>query len=245
MKKLILVINDHAEVGKTSTSAALAGYLKTQGINSTYVGIVGNTGETDAEVVNYDTTWNIIEDSKLKRLYSFFDDADAVVFDVETGNSAAFIDLYEKHDLDMELGEMDIDLTIVTPEVEEAACHEELIHLTDIFSDKADYIVARVPLDEFSSRLEAWEDSEVSNVMDYLGAAVVEIPRVTDYMQETLESHGLSIANATSESIDVLPDAVSEVMEDWKRDFNLHIEEAVDFLHAGYGRRGLKLAVGQ
>tara|TARA_R110002096_G_scaffold114770_10_gene248844 strand:- start:15690 stop:16424 length:735 start_codon:yes stop_codon:yes gene_type:complete len=244
MKKLILVINDHAEVGKTSTSSALAGYLKSQGIKSTYVGIVGNSGESGADEANYDATWNIIEDSKLKRLYGFFEGVDAVVFDVETGNSAAFVDLYEKHDLDMELGEMDIDLTIVTPEVEEAACHEELIHLTDIFSDKADYIVARVPLDEFSSRLEAWEDSEASDVMDYLGAAVVEIPRVTDDMQETLDSHGLSIANAISGSIDVLPDTVAEVMEAWKRDFNLHIEEAVDFLHAGYGRRGLKLAAG-
>ncbi len=245
MKKLILVINDHAEVGKTSTSAALHGYLKAQGINSAYIGIIGGHDEIDADAVNYDATWNIIEDSKLKRLYGYFDTYDAVVFDVETGNSAAFVDLYEKHDLDMELGEMDIDLTIVAPEVEEGACHEELIHVTDIFSDKADYIVARVPLDEFSSSLEAWEDSEACNTMEYLGAVVIEVPRVTDAMQETLDAHGLNIACATGEQLEDLPDAVAEVMEDWKREFSLQLEEASDYLHAGYGRRGLKLAVGE
>ena len=245
MKKLILVINDHAEVGKTSTSAALHGYLKAQGINTAYIGIVGNNGDIDADEVNYDATWNVIEDNKLKRLYSFFDNYDAVVFDVETECSAAFVDLYEKHDLDVELGEMDIDLTVVTPEVEEAACHEELIHLADIFSDKADYIVARVPLDEFSSSLEAWEDSEACNVMDYLGAVVIEVPRVTDAMQETLEAHGLNIPSAVVDSIDEMPDDVAEMMEDWRREFNLQIEEATDYLHAGYGRRGLKLAVGE
>ena len=245
MKKLILVINDHAEVGKTSTSAALHGYMKAQGMNSAYIGIVGNHGEIDADDVNYDATWNVIEDNKLKRLYSFFDTYDAVVFDVETETSAAFVDLYEKHDLDVELGEMDIDLTIVTPEVEEAACHEELIHLTDIFSDNADYIMARVPLDEFSSRLEAWEDSEACDVMDYLGAVVIEMPRVTDSMQETLEAHGLSIPCAVSEQLEELPDSVAEAMESWRREFNLQIEEAADYLHAGYGRRGLKIAVGE
>ncbi len=245
MKKLILVINDHAEVGKTSTSAALHGYLQAQGISSTYVGLVGDLDASGSSEVNYDSTWNIIENSKIKQLYRYTDQYDAVVCDVETGNSAAFVDLYEKHDLDVELSEMDIDLTIVTPEVEEAACHEELVYLTDIFSDKADYIVARVPLDEFSSRLEAWEDSEACNVMDYLGAAVVEIPRVTDAMQEIIEAHGLSLASAIGSQASELPEAVAETLEGWHREFNLHIGEAADYLHAGYGRRGLKLAVGE
>src|SRR5262249_53482168 len=150
--------------------------------------------------------------------------------DVESGYSPALIDLYESEDLDVELGEMDVELTVVIPEVEEAECHEELVSLADSFADNADYVVARIPMDEFRTSLEAWEDSRASRMMDYMGAIVLEIPRVTDPVHEMLETEDLSLAQALSPSVGDLPESVSESIGEWVTEFNYVVEEAADYL---------------
>ena len=245
MKKIIFVMNDHAEVGKTCTSAALNCYLKAQGVNAIYIAAIGNLDDPDAvNAASYDTVWNVIEDNDINLLFGWAEQHDVVLCDVESGNSAALIDLYEKEDLDVVLSEMNIDLTIVTPEVEEGECHEEILRLSDIFSDNADYIVPRIPLDEFRSSLEAWEDSDASNTMDYLGAAVLEMPRVTDAMQELLEDNGWTVCNAM-EHIYNLPEEFTGSFVSWKKDFDRQMEEGVDYILPSASRRAFKIAVGQ
>lgn len=246
MKKLIFVINDHAKVGKSSLSAALHGYLKDQSFNSHFVGIVGNE-ELDTTGANYDATWNIIDDNNIDTLFRWLDKYDAVICDVETGDSAALFDLYESEDLDVVLGELDVELTVVTPDVEEAECHQELLEIAEFFSDNADYIVARIPLDEFSSSLEAWEDSEACKVMDYMGAYVIEIPRLTDPVHDLLEQYGIALPEALSMDLDDMEEDLAKAIRKWTSKFEHEIAEGADFLHpeSPTGRRGFKIAVGE
>jgi len=245
MKKLILVLNDHAKVGKSSFSAALNGYLKSQRVKTRFVAIVGNE-EGDSSSARYDSTWNIIEENKIKQLFKWLERYDAVICDVESGYSPAFIDLYESEDLDVVLGEMDIELTVVIPEVEEAECHEELISLSESFADHADYVVARIPMDEFRTSLEAWEDSRASKTMDYMGAIVLEIPRVTDPVHEMLENEAITLPEALSVNSDDLSEELAEAIDEWFTDFTYVVEEAADYLlPETRTRRGFKVAVNQ
>jgi len=246
MKKLIFVINDHAKVGKSSLSAALHGYLKDQNFKSHFVGIVGNE-ELDTTGANYDETWNIIDDNNIDTMFGWLEKYEAVVCDVETGDSAALFDLYESEDLDVVLGELDVELTIVTPDVEEAECHQELLEIADFFSDNADYIVARIPLDEFSSSLEAWEDSEACKVMDYMGAYVIEIPRLTDPVHDMLDHYEIAFPEALSMDQDDMEEELANAINKWSLKFEHEIAESADFLHPETpgGRKGFKIAVGE
>lgn len=246
MKKLIFVINDHAKVGKSSFSAALNTYLKDQGFNSHFIGVVSNE-ELANQGANYDRTWNIVEDNNVNTLFKWLDKYDAVVCDVETGDSAALCDLYESEDLDVVLGELDVELTVVTPEVEEAECHQELLEIAELFSDNADYVVARIPLDEFSSSLESWEDSQAAKVMDYMGAVVIEVPRITDPVHDLLYQDEISLAQALSTDLDDLSEELATALTRWHNKFEHEVAEAADYLHPeDMGRkRGLKIAVGQ
>ncbi|MEM7015697.1 MAG: hypothetical protein AAF585_29910, partial [Verrucomicrobiota bacterium] len=112
---------------------------------------------------------------------------------------------------------------------------------TEAFSDHADYIVARTPLDEFTSHLEAWEDSDACEELAYLGAFVVEVPRLTDVMQDGLEEAGVSAAEGVN-ALSELPEELGEMLAEWHETFRFEMEVAADFLHPARSRRGLPMA---
>ncbi|MEM0969250.1 MAG: hypothetical protein AAGJ31_07880 [Verrucomicrobiota bacterium] len=242
MKKLILVINDHEEVGKTSFSAALVHFLRSHETDVTYLSIIGEE-DHDSKVgePSYDGTWNIIQDNKVDHLFDWCEKGDALVCDVQSGYADAVMEMYESEDLDIVLREEGLELTVVTPQVDEAICNEEIGQIADRMADHAYYVVPRIPVDEFGSYLESWEDSEASTALDYLGAVVLEVPRVTDFMQEVIEGNELSLVEALGLSSKELPEEVDSVMTGWRRDFDHQMEEAFDFL-IPHVRQRMKIA---
>lgn len=243
MKKILFVINDHPEVGKSSVSAAIRGYLNDQGFNTSLVAVtVGPDDLSEDRPPIHDHVWDLAKEKRAKKLLGWAEKHDVVVCDVETGAAPALIEMYQKYDLDLDFSEMDIELTIVAPEVEEADCHEEICNLRDAFSDHADYVVARVPRDEFGSSLEAWEDCEAFEEMAYMGAVIVEIPRVTDSVSDRLEEHELSTAVGLATAEEDLPEELAGMIRDWRRRFRIQMDDAADYLHPAASRRGLHLA---
>lgn len=244
MKKLILVINDHAEVGKTSVAAAVRGYLRDhEGFDTHLVNIVvGDDPDRAAAPRIHDEIWDIAGVRKATKLLKMAEKHEVVILDVDSGNANELVEIYHRNDLDLELSDLDIDLTIIAPEIEEGECHEELCNLSSAFSGHADYIVARVPHDEFNSALEAWEESDAYEEMAYLGAIVVEVPRLTDSIQDRLEEAEIEIPEALAADLEQLPEEISKMIADWRRRFRIEIEDAADYLHPARSRRGLHLA---
>ncbi|MFT5471609.1 MAG: hypothetical protein ACI8UO_006744 [Verrucomicrobiales bacterium] len=244
MKKLIFVLNDHAEVGKTSVAAALRGYLRDQeGFDTHLVSIVvGDDPDRDAAPRIHDEIKDLAGVKKADWLYKMVAKHDVTICDVESGNASVLVDLYHRNDLELELSDHDIDLTIVTPEVEEAECHEEMCNISSALSGHADYIVARIPHDQFNSPLEAWEESDAFDELAYLGAIVVEFPRLTDKIQDRLEEAELEIPEAMAADLEALPEEISIMIADWRRRFRVEIEHAADYLYPARSRRGLPMA---
>lgn len=230
MKKLILVMNDHAESGKTCFSSALVHAIRAQDISTGYFAIVGEDDALPAQSPKYNGTWNIIEKNDVKMLFRWCKKFDAVVCDVQSGYGDTVMELYEAADLDIELGEADIELVIAAPQIDEAACNEEISIIADRISDNAYYVIPRIPVDEFSSYLQSWEDSEAASTLDYLGAQLIEVPRLTDAIQQALSNQGISLAMAIDRDPQSLPREVSKMMADWHREFDRQIDDALDIL---------------
>lgn len=231
MKKLIFVMNDHAEVGKTTFSSALVRAIKAQDIHTGYLSIVGEEDSSpSSKSPKYNGTWNIIDDNDVNVLFKWCRKFDALVCDVQSGYADAVMELYEAEDLDLVLGEKDIELVIATPQIDEAACNEEIALIADRISDNAYYVVPRVPVDKFESYLQSWEDSDAAAALDYLGAELMDVPRVTDAMQEILDNNGVTLITAIDRNPDTLPDSVASIMRDWHRAFQRQLEDSLDYL---------------
>jgi hypothetical protein len=220
-------MNDHAEVGKTSFSTALATHLRSQGLRTAFVAV----GDEDRDrSVKYTSVWNILDDATPKKLFTWAKKHDVIVCDVQTGYADAVLEMHEAYDLDLELGDQDIELTVITPQVDEADCNDAIREIARTLGDKAYYVVPRIPVDEFGSSLEAWEDSRACRAMDSLGAEVLEIPRITDPVRKMLEEAGLTLLDAMATDPDTLSGELRAAMRHWWRAFERQIEDAADYL---------------
>jgi len=228
MKRILFVMNDHAEVGKTSFSTALTTHLRSQGLRTAFIAVVGD--DERERPVKYTSVWNILDDHSPKKLLNWTKKHDVIVCDVQTGYADAVLELHEAYDLDLELGEMDIELTIITPQVDEADCNDAIREIARTLGDKAYYVVPRIPVDEFGSSLEAWEDSRACRAMDSLGAEVLEIPRITDPVRKMLESEGLTLLDAMAVAPESFTGELRMAMMKWWRAFERQIEDASDYL---------------
>jgi hypothetical protein len=229
MKRILFVMNDHEEVGKTSFATALTTHLRDQGLKTALISVVGDDDERDRNA-KYNGTWNILDENNIKRLLNWTKKNDVVICDVQTGYAEPLLELHESIDMDLELGELDIELTIVAPQVDEADCNECILEIAQTIGDKAYYVIPRIPKDEFASSLESWEDSKACRAVDSLGAVTIEVPRITDAIAKLLESADLSVVEAMGTSPDDLPGDLGRYMRRWWREFDRQMEEAADYL---------------
>lgn len=243
MKKLIFVMNDHAGAGKSCFSSALVRAIRAQDkeLSVGHLAIIGDEDPVPSKSPKYNGVWNIIDDNDVGVLFKWCRKYDALICDVQSGYADTVMELYESEDLDLVLGEKDIELVIATPQIDEAACNEEIALIAERINDNAYYVVPRIPVDEFSSYLQSWEDSNASSVLDYLGAQLVDVPRLNDHVQQTIASAGLTLVTAIDRNPDSLPGELSGLMKDWHRAFERQLEDALDFLLPEVrGRHGFK-----
>ncbi len=229
MKRILFVMNDHQEVGKTSFATALSTHLRRQGHRTALVAVVGDNDDRDRNA-KYNGTWNILDENNIKRLLGWTKKNDVIVCDVQTGYAEALMELHESIDMDLELGELDIEVTIVAPQVDEADCNECILEICRTLGDKAYYVIPRIPKDEFASSLESWDDSRACRAVDSLGAVMMEVPRITDAARQLLESEDISLVEALAVEPEELPGDLGRYMRRWWREFDRQIEEAADYL---------------
>lgn len=229
MKRILFVMNDHEEVGKTSFATALTAHLRRQGHRTALVAVLGDDEDRDRNA-KYNGTWNILDENNIKRLLNWTKKNDVIVCDVQTGYAEALMELHESIDMDLELGELDIEVTVVAPQVDEADCNECIWEISRTLGDKVYYVIPRIPKDEFASSLESWDDSRACRAVDALGAVEVEVPRITDAIRKLMECEDLSIVELMAAEPDELAGDLGRYMRRWWREFDRQIEEATDYI---------------
>ena len=103
----------------------------------------------------------------------------------------------EAEDIDTLLAEMDVEMTVVIPEHPAERCHEEIVDLIEVISDRADYVIVHCPIRARGSAPENWgRRNPAYKASISLGAMEVNMPAISEDFQTALESGGIDLASA-------------------------------------------------
>ncbi|HRQ88957.1 MAG TPA: hypothetical protein PLA50_09180 [Bacteroidia bacterium] len=193
MKKLIVVVNDLERSGKSVLARALSHHLGSEDIKHLLV----TSNEMDMTDSFPGEFWDLEDQFDVSQLIAAVDRYEAVVLDVHTGAARNWGDLFEAEDLENVLAEIDAEMTLLIPDTRSERCNEEILDLTEIFSDQADYVIAHLPGD---ARNEVkWKGSPAEKAIRYLGACEVAMPGISDELKTALDNAGLDFPEALNQ----------------------------------------------
>ncbi len=225
MKKLIIILNDLDQSGKSSLARTVGHYLKDHGFRHKFI----TTDDRELSDQFEGDFWDLEDELELSHLIGALDRNDAVIVDVCTGSARSWADFCEAHELDSVLSEMDAEMTVAIPACDYDRSHEEIVDLAEIFSDTADYIVAHLPLECRGASSARWRGSYASKVTEYLGAVNVRVPAIDVNLAAALESHDMTLSQAIAE-VDNLPRFLEVEVANWLDAAARSFKSATDYL---------------
>jgi len=213
MKKLILILNDLPEVGKSSFARVFEQFMARKKID--YVPV--STAETG---LGHPTFWNLEDELEVGNLISFLDQADVTVIDVATGDGAVLAEFFHEAEVFDLLLEMETELTIVIPAPNHPGISDEVVAIGETFADNADYVVVRTPVEFDDADDSSWVGSYGEKVMDYMGAHVAEAPEMdVTMLSEIEENHEMGLAMALADRSG-LPRYLRDSLHEWELEFS-------------------------
>lgn len=225
MKKLIVVLNDLEQSGKTSVSRALSYYFQEKEVTHSII----TTDESDVDDYFRGDYWDFEDELETSSLIHTMDRNDVVILDLHSGAARAWNEFCEENEIEAVLGEMDVEMTLLVPEHGSERCHEEVADLAEIFSDSADYIVAHLPIPARRSEPSKWRGSYAQKSMVYLGAHLMDIPEVTSELKTALASHDFTLPSAINKLED-LPRFVEVELMQWLEATSEAFDQCADYL---------------
>ena len=233
MKKLVLIINDLPEVGKSSFSRVFEEFMGRKKID--YLPV--STAETN---LGHPTYWNLEDELETGQIVSFVDRADVTVIDVATGDGGTLAEFFNEEDVFDLLLEMEAELTLVVPVPNHAAISEEVVAIGEAFADNADYVIVRTPVEFDEADDSSWVGTYGEKVMDYMGAHVVEAPGMdVTMLTEIEESHGMGLARALADR-SALPRYLRDSLHAWELEFSESLAGAPElFIPAETGTKSV------
>ena len=219
MKKLVLILNDLPEVGKSSFSRVFEQFMSRKKID--YLPI--STAESK---LGHPTYWNLEDELEVGHLISFLDQSDVAVVDVATGDGATLAEFFNEEDVFDVLLEMEAELTLVVPVPNHVEISDEVVAIGEAFADNADYLIVREPVEFDEANDSSWVGTYGEKVMDYMGAHVVEAPAMdVTMLGEIEEGNGLSLANALADRSG-LPRYLRDALHTWELEYSECLADA-------------------
>ncbi len=212
MKKFILVANDAPQSGKTTFSRVLEQLLTRKGIKACSV----HTCPTAAAVES--SFWDLEEEPEPSRMLQAIEEFDAVILDVAAGKMGTVLELIQDNDILDALLEFDAELCVASAVNGTEKSLASLVSLGEAFSDNASYLLLALPLAPEDEDLADWSGSYAERVMDYLGAAMVEVPELDDEMSAQLWDHGMDLPSALTRRKE-LPRFLRDAVHSWESSF--------------------------
>jgi hypothetical protein len=219
MKKLVMILNDLPDVGKSSFARVFEQYMSRNKID--YLPV--STAESG---LGHPTYWNLDDELEIGNLVSFLEQADVTVIDVATGDGATLAEFFNEEEVFELLLELETELTIVVPTPNHAAISDEVVAIGEAFADNADYVIVRTPVEFDAADDTSWVGSYGEKVMDYMGAYVVEAPAMdVTMLNEIEENHEMGLAEALADRSN-LPRYVRDSLHGWELDFSESLASA-------------------
>jgi hypothetical protein len=213
MKKLVLILNDLPEVGKSSFSRVFEQFMSRKKIDFLPI----STAESSQREQIY---WNLDDELEPGQLVGFLDKSDVTVIDVATGDGATLAEFFNEEEVFDLLVEMEAELTLVIPTPNHAAISDEVVAIGEAFADNADYLIVRTPVEFDDADDSSWVGSYGEKVMDYMGAHVVEAPEVDLTMLNEIENnHEMGLAQALAGRSE-LPRYLRDSLHTWELEFS-------------------------
>ena len=213
MKKLVLILNDLPEVGKSSFSRVFEQFMSRKKIE--YL-----TVSTEETSLGHPTYWNLDDELEAGHLISFLDQSDVTVIDVASGDGATLAEFFNEEEVFDLLVEMEAELTIVVPTPNHTAISNEVVAIGEAFADNADYLVVRTPVDFDGADDSAWAGTYGEKVMNYMGAHIVTAPAMdVTMLSEIEENHGVGLAEALANRSE-LPRYLRDSLHSWELEFS-------------------------
>lgn len=210
MKKLIVVVNDLEGSGKTTFSRSFQHLLANQGVKHMFI----TTDEQDVDDDFDGEYWDFDEPLEISQLIMAIDRNDVVLLDVGSGHARNWNEFLVDNEVDTLLAEIDASLTLVIPCQNSDSCHNELVELTELFSDSSDYVIPHFPLLSDGDSPVDWKGSYAEKVTEYMGAMHFEMPSPTKELATALDSHGLNLVESLSQ-LDQLPRFLEVALMQW------------------------------
>lgn len=210
MKKLIAVINDLEESGKSTFSYSFQHLLVNQEVKHLFI----TTDSRDMDDNFAGDYWDFDEQLEVSQLIMAIDRNDVVLLDVNSGSARTWAEFFTDNELETVLSEIDASMTLVIPCHNSEPCHTELVELAELFSDSADYVIPHFPLPAAGGTKQAWKGSYAAKVTDFLGALHFDMPEINKELATALESHGLSLSQSLCQ-LDQLPRFVEVAVMQW------------------------------
>ncbi|MFT5408361.1 MAG: hypothetical protein ACI8XO_000313 [Verrucomicrobiales bacterium] len=213
MKKLILILNDLPEVGKSSFSRVFEQFMSRKKIG--YLPV-----STTESSLGHPTYWNLEDELEAGHLISFLDQTDVTVIDIATGDGATLAEFFHEQEIFDLLVEMEAELTIVVPVPNHVGISDEVVAIGESFADNADYLIIRTPVEFDEAGDSSWVGTYGEKVMNYMGAHIVEAPEMDVTMLNEIEkNHELGLAEALANRSD-LPRYLRDSLHSWELDFS-------------------------
>lgn len=225
MKKLLVVLNDLEDSGKSSTARALAHYYQDKEIKHTLV----LSDERDVEAGYAGDFWDIEDEVEVGQMIGALDRSDAVIVDIASGAARNWAEFCESAELENLLAEMDVEMTLVIPEHRSERCHEEIVDIAELFSDQADYVIAHLPIDPKGTVVDKWKGGYAAKAVNYLGALRISLPDIQPDLNTALESSDISLSEALAKT-EALPRFLEVQVTEWREQAAIACEAAVDYL---------------
>jgi hypothetical protein len=168
MRKLVLLLNDHPNVGKSTLARCFSLYLSQQD-RAHHLKSLGQGGRDPQEIDPSHLS--------LRHLRQWLEQRPILIIDVASGWGRFFGRFFRLHQVRRMLEETATSLSVVLPVTNAEDSFDSVIEATDLFGEDAEYLVAIRTEAGSEDQQHAWASSYASRVMNLFDAQEINVPQ--------------------------------------------------------------------
>ena len=226
MKRLDLVLNGKGGVGKSFFAVNFVQYLKDTGTAHAAI----DTDNENSTLKRFHPEVQFLDLSahrELDRIFASLEKSNLVVVDCRAASTDLFLGYFTEIDFRNVLSALDAAVTLIMPVNHELDSVDQVQRLADDLGKACNYVVIRNAAHSESFAL--FESTEVrERLLHELGAREIAMPKLHDWLVESLNAHNLTVTAAAKHTAFSLLDR--QRLQTWQRKLYTQIESAVGLL---------------
>ena len=194
MKRLDLILNGKGGVGKSFFAVNFVQFLKDRGI--AHIAIDSDNENSTLKRFHGDARFlDLGQRRELDTIFQTFEQARLVVVDCRAASTDLFLDYFAEVDLPTLLPALGVALTLVMPVNHELDSVDQVQRVADQLGKLGRYVIVRNAAHSESFAL--FDAAEIrTRLKDELGGQEIEMPRLQDWLVETLNREGVTVTQA-------------------------------------------------